>query len=132
MKNESRQRPYAARLIIAVFIVVTEIVFLYCLAAEGVEFILSSLVVTVALLLQLRFGMRQDAATPADIVVFIFNWLFLDFAQKIQLIIAPRRLINTSTVIPVEVLLTDLTCALFIGVYTLSYALLSRRAAPTT
>jgi hypothetical protein len=63
--------------------------------------------------------------------VFIFIWLFLDFAQKIQLIAAPRRLINTSTVSPFQVLLTDLICALFSLTYTACYAWLSRPSRPT-
>jgi len=131
-KTRDRQRDYGARISLAVFVVLTEAAFLYFWASEGVAFILAGLLITFALLMQLRFGMRPNAAAPADIVVFIFNWLFLDFAQKLQLISAPRRLINTSTVSPVQVVMADLVCALFIGVYTLCYYLLSRRPAPTT
>ncbi len=85
-------------MLLALVIVLIEIVFINSLASAGMEFVLSSVVVTMALLMQLRFAVRQNAATPADMVVFIFNWLFLDLAPKIQLIDMPQRLINTSTV----------------------------------
>ncbi len=90
------------------------------------EFVLSSIAVTLALLIQLRFGIREDAATPADIVVFIFNWLFLDLAPKIQLLSVPGILVNTSTVVPERVLITNFVCALFIVTFTLAYASLSK------
>jgi hypothetical protein len=67
-------------------------------------------------------------------VVFIFNWLFLDLAPKVQLISMPQRLINTSTVTVDGVALTNLVCALFMIAFTLFYEFLSRRAekpAPT-
>jgi hypothetical protein len=126
-QSETGQRPYAARLILAAFVLLTEIIFLYFLAAAGVEFVLSSLLVTTALLLQIRFGIQAESATPADVVVFIFNWLFLDFAPKIQLISAPSRLVNTSTASLHGILITNLMCALFIVAFTASHALLSRR-----
>jgi len=69
-------------LALAAFIIITEIVFVYSMASAGMEFVLSSIAMTVALLIQLRFGMREGTPTPADIVVFIFNWLFLDLAPK--------------------------------------------------
>ena len=92
------------------------------------EFALSSVAVTLALLIQLRFGLREDVATPADIVVFIFNWLFLDLAPKIQLVSEPGVLVNTSTVVPERVLITNLVCALFIVTFTVAYASLSKRS----
>ncbi|MEA3197269.1 MAG: hypothetical protein QOF32_1321 [Gammaproteobacteria bacterium] len=113
---------------LASFIVVTEIVFLYFMASAGMEFVLSSIAVTVAVLIQLAFGMRADAATPADIVVFIFSWLFLDLAPKIQLLSVPGILVNTSTVVPEQVLITNLVCALFIVTFTLAYASLNKRS----
>ena len=111
---------------LAAFIILTEIVFLYFLASAGMEFALSSIAVTLALLIQLRFGIREDAATPADIVVFIFNWLFLDLAPKIQLLSVPGILVNTSTVAPEGVLVTNLICALFIVTFTVAYASLNK------
>lgn len=113
---------------LAAFIITTEIVFLYFLASAGMEFALSSVAVTLALLVQLRFGLREDVATPADIVVFIFNWLFLDLAPKIQLVSEPTVLVNTSTVVPEGVLVTNLVCALFIVAFTVAYASLSKRS----
>jgi oligosaccharide repeat unit polymerase len=113
-------------LVLAAFIILTEIVFLYFLASAGMEFVLSSIALTLALLIQLRFGIREDAATPADIVVFIFNWLFLDLAPKIQLLSVPGILVNTSTVVPEGVLVTNLICALFIVTFTVAYASLNR------
>ena len=85
-------RRYAARLALGVFLILSEIVFLYFIPVQGVAFVLSSLLVTAALLIQLKFGMRPDAPAPADLVVFVFNWLFLDLAPKIQLISEPRQL----------------------------------------
>jgi hypothetical protein len=114
------------RWVIAACIIATEIVFLYNFAAAGTEYILSSLAVTLALLVQLRFGIREYSATPADIVVFIFNWLFLDLAPKIQLLSVPNALVNTSTVMPEQVLIANLLCALFIVTYTVVYASRSR------
>jgi oligosaccharide repeat unit polymerase len=115
-------------LALAAFIIITEIVFVYSMASAGMEFVLSSIAMTVALLIQLRFGMREGTPTPADIVVFIFNWLFLDLAPKIQLLSVPRTLVNTSTVVAEQVLITNLLCALFIVVYTVAYALLTTRS----
>jgi hypothetical protein len=115
-------------LVLAAFIIITEIVFVYFLAPAGMEFVLSSIAVTLAVLIQLSFGIREDAATPADIVVFIFNWLFLDLAPKIQMLSVPGKLVNTSTVVPERVLITNLVCALFIVTFTLAYALLNKRS----
>jgi hypothetical protein len=115
-------------LALAAFIIITEIVFLYFLASAGMEFVLSSIAVTLALLIQLRFGLREDVPTPADIVVFIFNWLFLDLAPKIQLVSEPGVLVNTSTVVPEGVLVTNLVCALFIVTFTVAYASLNKRS----
>src|SRR5579872_5905444 len=106
------------RLVIALFVVLTEIVFVSTLASAGIELILSSLAVTLALLIQLRFGMRRDAGSPADIMIFIFNWLFLDLAPKVQLMAMPQRLVNTSTVSIETLALTNLICALFMIAFT--------------
>jgi hypothetical protein len=126
--KHKRGRSEGTRLVLAAFIIFTEIVFLYFLASAGMEFVLSSIAVTLAVLIQLIFGIREDAATPADIVVFIFNWLFLDLAPKIQLLSVPGELVNTSTVVPDQVLITNLVCALFIVTFTVAYASLSRRS----
>jgi len=115
------------RILLALLIVLIEIVFINSLAAAGMEFILSSVAVTIALLIQLRFGVRENAASPADIVVFIFNWLFLDLSPKVQLIDMPQHLINTSSVTVDGVALTNLVCALFMIAFTLFYEFLSRR-----
>ena len=117
------------RTALAAFIITTEVVFLYYLAPAGVEFVVSSAILTLAILLQLKFGIRRGAPTPADIVVFIFNWLFLDLAPKIQLMSVPDALVNTSSVVPEQVLVTNLICALFIATFTLVYSLLRRRSA---
>ncbi|HEX3397903.1 MAG TPA: hypothetical protein VHS76_14470 [Steroidobacteraceae bacterium] len=104
-----------------------ELIFINSLASAGLEFIFSSVAVTVALLIQLRFAVRTTAESPADMVVFIFNWLFLDLAPKVQLMSMPQRLINTSTVAVDRVALTNLVCALFMIAFTLFYGFLSKR-----
>jgi hypothetical protein len=114
--------------IVALSIVLTEIVFINELAAGSFELILSSALVTIALLIQLRFAVRADSPGPADIVIFIFNWLFLDLAPKVQLINQPQQLVNTSTVAIDRVALTNLVCALFMVAFTLFYEYLTRRA----
>jgi hypothetical protein len=119
---------FSFRVLLALFIVLIEVIFVGNLATAGMEFILSSAAVTIALLIQLRFGVQPNAAAPADLVVFIFNWLFLDLAPKVQLINMPQRLINTSTVTVDGVAWTNLVCALFMIAYTLFYAFLSKRA----
>ncbi len=123
-----RSHSESMRLTLAAFILVTEIVFLYFMAWAGIEFVLSSIVLTLAVLMQLRFGIRRDAAIPADIVAFIFCWLFLDLAPKIQLLSSPTVLVNTSTVVPTLVLVTNLICAVFIVTYTVVYASLQQRS----
>jgi hypothetical protein len=127
MKTKSAMDGFSVRMLFALLIVLIEVVFINSLASAGIELILSSVGVTIALLIQLRFGMRQTAAAPADIVVFIFNWLFLDLAPKVQLMSMPQRLINTSTVTVDGVALTNLVCALFMIAFTIFYAFLSRR-----
>jgi len=114
--------------IVGLSIVLTEIVFINELASGSFELILSSALVTIALLIQLRFAVRPDSPGPADIVIFIFNWLFLDLAPKVQLINQPQQLVNTSTVAVDRVALTNLVCALFMVAFTLFYEFLSRRA----
>jgi hypothetical protein len=126
--KHKRGHSESTRLALAAFIIITEIVFLYFMASAGIEFLLSSMVLTLAVLLQLRFGMREDAGTPADIVTFIFCWLFLDLAPKIQLVSAPGSLVNTSNVMPTRVLFTNLICALFIVAFTVVYASLQKRS----
>ena len=128
MKTKTSVPGFTVRVLIGLVIVLNEIVFVNFLASAGVEFVLSSAVVTIALLLQLRFAVRQDAAAPADIVVFIFNWLFLDLAPKVQLLSMPQRLVNTSTVDVGTVATTNLVCALFMVTFTVVYVILSRHA----
>lgn len=128
MKTKKSLNILSLPVLLALVIVLVEVVFINSLASAGIEFILSSVVVTIALLIQLRFGVRQSAAAPADIVVFIFSWLFLDLAPKVQLIDMPQRLINTSTVTVDGVALTNLVCALFMIAFTLFYEFLSRHA----
>jgi len=82
MKTKSAIDVFSLRMLFALVIVLIEIVFINSLASAGIELILSSVVVTIALLIQLRFGVRQIAAAPADIIVFIFNWLFSRFGPK--------------------------------------------------
>ena len=126
MIKQKRGHSETTRLVLAAFIIITEIVFVNFFASAGMEFVLSSIALTVAVLIQLCFGIREDAATPADIVVFIFNWLFLDLAPKIQLLSVPGILVNTSTVVPERVLVTNLVCALFIVTFTVAYASLTK------
>jgi hypothetical protein len=128
MKSKAPHHFFSLRIFVGLLIVLTEIVFLHYLAAAGVEVVLSSLVVTIALLIQLRFGVRADVVTPADIAVFIFNWLFLDLAPKIQLIGAPQQLVNTSSVDVGGLAMTNLMCALFMITFTLAYGYLNRRS----
>jgi hypothetical protein len=128
MNRKASNNLFSLRVLLALVIVLIEVVFINSLVTAGIEFILSSVVVTIALLIQLRFGVRQNAAAPADLVVFIFNWLFLDLAPKVQLIDMPQRLINTSTVTIDGVAWTNLVCALFMIAFTLFYAFLSKRA----
>src|SRR6202795_1429286 len=127
MKTNKTIHIPSLRILLALVIVLIELVFINSLASAGMEFILSSVAVTIALLIQLRFGVRETAGSPADIVVFIFNWLFLDLAPKVQLIDMPQRLINTSSVTVDGVALTNLVCALFMIAFTLFYEFLSRR-----
>ena len=130
----------SVEVLLALFIVLIELLFINSLASAGMEFVFSSVAVTVALLIQLRFAVRTTAESPADMVMFIFNWMFLDLAPKVQLMSNPQRLINTSTVAVDRVALTNLVCALFMVAFTLFYGFLSKRseaaprmnAAPTT
>jgi hypothetical protein len=119
---------FSTKALIALAIVVIEIVFVNALASAGFELVLSSALVTLALIIQLRFAVRADSASPADIVIFIFNWLFLDLAPKVQLINQPQQLVNTSTVTVDRVALTNLVCAIFMLAFTLFYHFLARRA----
>jgi hypothetical protein len=128
MNTKASNNLFSFRVLLALVIVLIEVVFINSLFTAGIEFILSSVVVTIALLIQLRFGIRQNAASPADLVVFIFNWMFLDLAPKVQLISMPQRLINTSTVTIDGVAVTNLVCALFMIAFTLFYGFLSKRA----
>lgn len=113
--------------IIGLAIVLIEIVFVNDLGSAGSEVVFSSVLVTIAVLIQLRFGMRADSAGPGDVVIFIFNWLFLDLAPKVQLINQPQQLVNTSSVTGDRIALTNLACALFIIAFTLFYSFLSKR-----
>jgi hypothetical protein len=128
MKTKESINLFSLPVLLALVIVLIEVLFINSLASAGMEFILSSVVVTIALLIQLRFGVRRIAGSPADLVLFIFSWLFLDLAPKLQLISIPQRLVNTSTVAVDRVALTNLVCALFMIAFTLFYEFLSRRA----
>jgi hypothetical protein len=128
MKTKESTNLFSLPVLLALVIVLIEVMFINSLASAGMEFILSSVVVTIALLIQLRFGVRRIAGSPADLVLFIFSWLFLDLAPKLQLISMPQRLVNTSTVAVDRVALTNLVCALFMIAFTLFYEFLSRRA----
>jgi hypothetical protein len=135
MRTKATAHFLGVKVLLALFIVLMEIIFINSLASAGMEFVFSSIAVTLALLLQLRFAVRPSAASPADMVVFIFNWMFLDLAPKVQLMSMPQRLINTSTVAVDRVALTNLMCALFMVAFTLFYGFFSghaeaRRAAP--
>jgi hypothetical protein len=130
MKPKAPNHFFSLRAFIGLAIVLTEVIFVNYFVSAGIAFVLSSAAVTVALLIQLRFGMRHDASTPADIVVFIFDWLFLDLAPKIQLLSTPQQLVNTSSVSVDRVAVTNLLCALFIVTFTVLYqALTSRKTA---
>jgi hypothetical protein len=124
---EASRRVLSLRVFLGMMIIATEIFFLEQFAAAGIEFVLSSSMVTIALLLQLGYGLRENAETPADIVVFIFNWLFLDLAPKIQLLSMPQRLVNTSSVAAGQVAMTNLVCALFILAFTGFYWFMAKR-----
>src|SRR3984885_11505165 len=128
MRKKATAHFLGVKVLLALFIVLMEIIFINTLASAGMEFVFSSVAVTLALLLQLRFAVRPTAASPADMVVFIFNWMFLDLAPKVQLMSMPQRLINTSTVAVDRVALTNLMCALFMVAFTLIYGFLSGRA----
>jgi hypothetical protein len=121
----------ATKWIVGLSVVLTEILFIYFYKFSSVEFVVSSAFVTVAVLIQLRYGIQSNAPVPADIVVFIFSWLFLDLAPKIQLIGDPRHLVNTAIVVPSQVFLANVLCSFFIVTFTLTYSLMSRRAAVT-
>jgi hypothetical protein len=128
MRTKPAPQLLGVKVLLALFIVLMEIIFINSLASAGIEFVFSSAAVTLALLIQLRFAVRPTAGSPADMVVFIFNWLFLDLAPKVQLMSMPQHLINTSTVAVDRVALTNLMCALFMVAFTLFYGLLSKRA----
>lgn len=123
------KRPYLARLILGFALLATEVWFLLASPDLKVEYTFSSFVVTFALLLQLRFGTSKDGLGIADLVVFVFNWLFLDLAPKIQLVALPHRLVNTSSIVAERVLITNFVCAASILSFTWIYSLCSRRAA---
>ena len=128
MRTKAGPHFLGVKVLLALFIVLMEIIFINNLASAGMEFVFSSVAVTLALLIQLRFAVRPDAASPADMVVFMFDWLFLDLSPKVQLMSMPQRLINTSTVAVDRVALTNLMCALFMVAFTLFYGFLTRRA----
>jgi hypothetical protein len=128
MKTKRSHHVLSLRVFVALLIVLTEIVFLVYLASAGVEVVLSSVAVTIALLIQLAFAVRADVGAPADIAVFIFNWLFLDLAPKIQLIGEPQQLVNTSSVNVDTLARTNLVCAIFMITFTVLYGYLSRRS----
>ncbi len=59
VKRKASVHGFSVRVLIGLAIVLNEIVFVNFLASAGVEFVLSSAVVTIALLLQLRFAVRR-------------------------------------------------------------------------
>jgi hypothetical protein len=118
---------FSFKALIGLAVVLIEIVFVNDLGSAGSEVVISSMLVTIAVLIQLRFAVLSDSAGPADIVIFIFNWLFLDLAPKVQLINQPQQLVNTSTVTVDRIALANLACALFIIAFTLFYNFLSHR-----
>ena len=71
MKTKASGFVFDIRVLVGLAIILNEIVFVNVLGSTGVEFVLSSALVTIALLIQLRFALREHAGTPADIVVFI-------------------------------------------------------------
>jgi hypothetical protein len=129
MGSKKSQQIFTVRTMLGLVIVLTEILFLQYFAALGIEFILSSTLMTIAILVQLKYGMREGAATAADLTVFIFDWLFLDFAPKIQLLDTPQQLVNTSSVSVGTVASTNLVCAIFILTFTAVYRFMSVRSA---
>lgn len=122
------ERIFSLRMAVAVAILLTELMFLANRLDAGLSLVLSSAAVTLALLLQLRFAVRAGAATPGDIAVFVFNWLFLDLAPKVQLASVSQQLVNTSSATEDGVALTNLVCALYIVAFTCFYAALTARA----
>lgn len=127
-KQASLTDLFTFKAFIGLAVVLIEIFFVNELGSAGSEVVISSVLVTIAVLIQLRFAVHRESAGPADIVIFIFNWLFLDLAPKVQLINQPQQLVNTSTVTVDRVALTNLACALFIVAFTLIYNFLSNRA----
>ena len=127
MYESALHRVFSLRVSLGIAVALTELVFLAYRFDMGFALSLSSAMVTFALLLQLRYALRDDASTPADVAVFIFNWLFLDLAPKIQLVTSATQLVNTSSATESGIALTNLVCALFIVVFTVSYAALGAR-----
>lgn len=129
MKARAPNHIVGVRVLLGLVVVLTEILFISYFASTAIELLLSSVAVTAALLVQLRYGLREDAVTPADIVVFVFDWLFLDLAPKIQLIGSPQQLVNTSSVNIDTAAVANLACAVFIVSFTLLYRTVMNRAA---
>src|SRR5260370_33868223 len=77
------------KVLLALFIVLMEVIFINSLASAGIEFVFSSAALTVALLIHLRFALRTSAESPAVMVGFFFNWLFFGLAPTFQLIPPP-------------------------------------------
>ena len=127
MNGSVFNRVFSLRIWIAIAILLTELVFLNYRLDAGLAVLLSSATLTAALLLQLRYAVREDSSTPADIAVFIFNWLFLDLAPKIQLMTAAQQLVNTSSASEDGIAITNLVCAAFIVLFTGFYAFLAGR-----
>jgi hypothetical protein len=126
-KQASLADLFTFKAFIGLAVVLIEIFFVDELGSAGSEVVISSVLVTIAVLIQLRFAVHRESAGPADIVIFIFNWLFLDLAPKVQLINQPQQLVNTSTVTVDRVALTNMACALFIIAFTVFYNFLSNR-----
>ena len=65
MRTKATAHFLGVKVLLALFIVLMEIIFINSLASAGMEFVFSSVAVTLALLLQLRFAVRPSATSPA-------------------------------------------------------------------
>ena len=58
MHTKAAPQLLGVKVLLALFIVLMEIIFIHSLASAGMEFVFSSAAVTLALLIQLRFGVH--------------------------------------------------------------------------
>ena len=63
MHTKAAPHLLGVKVVLALFIVLMEIIFINSLASAGIEFVFSSAAVTLALLIQLRFAVRPAAAS---------------------------------------------------------------------